>query len=79
MNSTISAPKSRHSWAFLVNTRRGTVIRRRPRSGAPSRNLYHYVVVACSKEAKAFGVRAGMRYDEARKLVPNLRVLVCNG
>lgn len=77
MNTLRSSTK--HTWAFLVHTKKGFTHRRGvPGRTAPKRNRYQYMVVACSKEARAFGVRAGMRYDEARKLIPDLRVLVCN-
>lgn len=70
---------TKHTWAFLVHTKKGFTHKRVTGRTAPKRNRYQYIVIACSKEAKAFGVRAGMRYDEARKLIPELRVLVCNG
>lgn len=38
--------------------------------------INHSVITACSKEAKKFGVQAGMRYKDARTLIPNLKVLV---
>lgn len=34
------------------------------------------IITACSKEAKIFGVKAGMRYEEAKLLLPELRVII---
>lgn len=69
--------QTKHSWAFLVNTRR-SLRKRASITAAPTRNRYQYMIIACSKEAKALGVRVGMRYDEAKALIPDLRVMVCN-
>lgn len=52
-------------WAFASNNRRRT------RKAA--------IITACSKQAKQAGVRAGMAYEEARQLLPELRVLVYKG
>ncbi len=37
------------------------------------------VIMSCSREAKILGVRAGMRYDDAKTLVPDMRILVIGG
>lgn len=58
-------------WAFAKD-KRGTPGRRR-------RKLINYrncIITACSKEAKRWGVRAGMRYEEAKSLLPEMRILV---
>lgn len=34
------------------------------------------IITACSKEAKRFGIRAGMRYEEAKQLMPEMRILI---
>lgn len=78
-NTYIPTSQTAHSWAFLVNTRRSLLHKRKAGKTPPQRNRYQYMIIACSKEAKALGVRVGMRYDEARKLIPDLRVLICNG
>lgn len=52
-------------WAFASNHRRHT------RKAA--------IITACSRQAKAAGIRAGMAYEEARQLLPELRVLVYKG
>lgn len=78
-NTCTSTLQTAHSWAFLVNTRRSLLHKRKSSKTPPQRNRYQYMIIACSKEAKALGVRVGMRYDEAKALIPDLRVLVCNG
>jgi nucleotidyltransferase/DNA polymerase involved in DNA repair len=63
------------AWAFAVDKRPATRGRRR-------RKLMDYrncIITACSKEAKLWGIRAGMRYEEAKLLLPDLRVLVIGG
>ena len=44
----------------------------------PRRNLDRYHITSCSRQAKAYGVKAGMTYGEAKKLVPGMRVIICN-
>lgn len=72
-----SATDPRQYWAFAIDTvsssRRGRRI-----SGTPRRYLQRYAITACSPKAKQMGVQAGMRFSEARKLVPGLRVIVTN-
>ncbi len=34
------------------------------------------IITSCSREAKILGIRVGMRYEEAKLLLPELRVLV---
>ncbi len=53
------------AWAFASNSRR------RIRKAS--------VITACSKQAKDLGIRAGMGYEEAKRLLPELRVLVYRG
>lgn len=38
--------------------------------------INHSVITACSKEAKALGIQAGMHYEDARALLPELKVFV---
>lgn len=57
--------QTNNAWAFAANKRR--------------RTYKSSVITACSKEAKALGIRAGMRYEEAKTLLPELRVLVYRG
>lgn len=39
-------------------------------------NINKSIITACSKEAKVLGIQAGMRYEDARAVLPELRVLV---
>lgn len=55
----------KNAWAFAAGKRR--------------RTYKSSVITACSKEAKALGIRAGMHYEEAKQLLPELRVLVYRG
>lgn len=71
MNMT-TREQLKKTWAFAVD-RRGAVRRRGRRS---FKDLRHCIITACSKEAKALGVRAGMRYEEAKMLVPDMKILV---
>lgn len=73
-----NAIDSKQLWAFAIDINRPVSSKRRRRLPAPQRNLQHYVVTACSPLAKTFGVKAGMRFSEAKALVPNVRVIVCN-
>lgn len=34
------------------------------------------VITACSAQAKAFGIQIGMHYDDAKALVPEMRILL---
>ena len=60
----------KRSWAFAVDpsTKRRKAFR----------DINRCVITAVSREAKAFGVRAGMAAAEARLLMPELKVFVCN-
>lgn len=63
-----SKEQLKRSWAFAAY---------RKRLGRRSlRSINHSIITACSKEAKALGVRVGMRYEDARALLPELRILV---
>lgn len=54
-----------NAWAFAASKRR--------------RTYKSSVITACSKQAKILGIRAGMHYEEAKLLLPELRVLVYRG
>lgn len=66
----------KHFWAFARDDM-PPAKRYRP-SLKPRSNLDRYIITACSKQAKAFGVKVGMRYSEARQLVPSIRVIIIN-
>lgn len=61
----------RKAWAFAVDNR-GRVTRRKHSAS----DLKHYVINSCSAEAKLIGIRIGMRYEEAKLLFPEVRVLL---
>lgn len=63
----------KNTWAFAVDES-NFVLRRRQLA-----DLRDYVISSCSKEAKRLGVRAGMRYSEAKALIPDMRILVIGG
>lgn len=75
MNITTSI-KDKYFWAFAVDSE--PPARRYVPSTRPKKNLQRYRITACSQQAKAYGVRIGMTYREAKKLVPNMRVIVYN-
>jgi nucleotidyltransferase/DNA polymerase involved in DNA repair len=62
----------KHSWAFAIDQRNSTKAKVR-RSLADYKSCF---ITACSKEAKALGIRAGMRYEEAKLRLPELKILV---
>lgn len=67
-------------WAFAVDATKP--VRQTPgrakRLTIPKYKLHRYYVTVCSPKLKEFGVRAGMRYDEAKRLVPGMKVFVYN-
>ena len=71
LNLTIASQQEiKRSWAFAIDP-----VKPRRKS---LRNVNRCVITAVSREAKAFGVRAGMVAAEARLLMPELKVFVCN-
>ena len=58
----------KNAWAFAVSP-----ARRKQRS---MKTLNQAVITSCSREAKLLGIRAGMRYEEAKERLPELRILV---
>lgn len=67
---TTTNEQLKHCWAFAIDTKKARSKR--------ARSMKSCVINACSHEAKLLGVRAGMLYEEARLLIPGLRVIVCN-
>ncbi len=61
-------------WAFAIDKSQAQIKVRSKRL----RDKRDCVITACSKEARALGIKAGMRYEEAKLLIPELRVMVCN-
>ena len=66
--NTLSKEQIKKAWAFAAYKKH---LGRRS-----LRSINQSVITACSKEAKALGVQAGMRYEDARALMPELRILV---
>jgi uncharacterized protein YunC (DUF1805 family) len=60
------------AWAFASDVR-GHAKRRRVKT---PRNLRYCVITSCSQQAKALGIRVGMRYLDAVALVPDMKILV---
>lgn len=58
------------SWAFAIDTS--------GRKRKAMRNINHCVITAVSREARSLGIRVGMAIVEARLLLPELKVSVCN-
>ena len=75
-----AAADDRLLWAFAVDATRP--VREKPsrakRSTIPKYKLHRYYVTVCSPRLRQLGVRAGMRYDEAKRLVPSMRIFVYN-
>ncbi len=61
------------TWAFAIDNRRYGAKRKQ------LADLRDCLITACSKEAKALGVRAGMRYEEAKAIIPSMRIMVIGG
>ena len=74
--SLIRAIDQKYFWAFARDITPPSK-RYRP-SLTPRRNLNRYYITSCSVQAKQFGVKVGMTYQEAVKLIPRIRVIVCN-
>lgn len=73
---TSKAVNEKLYWAFAVDATPPS--KRYIPSTLPKRNLHRYIITSCSQQAKAMGVRTGMRYSEAKALVPKMRVIVYN-
>jgi hypothetical protein len=56
-----------HAWAFAAHPKV---------PGRPS--LRRSVITACSRQAKLLGVRAGMHYEDAKSILPELKVFMYN-
>ena len=82
LDMNLSAPiNTKNLWAFAVDINRQQSVFKKPRKNInreKARGLSACVISAVSREARAYGVRAGMRYTEAKKLIPELRILICN-
>lgn len=54
-----------HAWAFAAQPKR-----------PGRRSLKRSVITACSRQAKLLGVRAGMHYEDAKLVLPELKVFL---
>jgi hypothetical protein len=69
--NTFNQEEIKNSWAFAVcpsTPRRGKLLSRSARNNA--------YISACSRQARLLGVREGMRYNEAKEILPEMKVLV---
>lgn len=58
------------AWAFAVNPYR-------PRHRKVGSGAYRAAkITSCSKQARQLGIREGMYYQEAKQLVPEIKILV---
>ncbi|HSX32383.1 MAG TPA: hypothetical protein VLF43_03910 [Candidatus Saccharimonadales bacterium] len=62
----------KQTWAFAKLAPKNKTYKRRP----PTR---YSIITSCSRQAKLLGVHAGMRYHEAKLLVPGIKILVIGG
>lgn len=76
MQMNLTTSNDKYFWAFARDEQ--PPVKRYIPSTKPKRNLDRYRITACSQQAKAFGVRVGMSYRQAKALVPNMRVIVFN-
>ncbi len=67
-------------WAFAVDATKPMEISksRTKRETKPKYKLHRYLVTACSPRLREFGVRSGMTYGEAKRLVPDMHIFVYN-
>lgn len=72
--NVITRDQTKRIWAFAMDKNHGSG--RRNRLHHSGRHLNHSVITAVSKEAKILGIRAGMHSEDARALLPDLKVLV---
>lgn len=66
--NTATKDDVKKAWAFAASP-----VRRKRRS---MQTINQAIITSVSKEAKNLGIKAGMRYEEAKLLLPELRVLV---
>jgi nucleotidyltransferase/DNA polymerase involved in DNA repair len=74
--SLTTATDQKYFWAFARDN--NPPGKRYRLTTQPHSNLGRYIITSCSKQAKAYGVKMGMTYREAVKLIPGIRVIICN-
>jgi hypothetical protein len=67
-------------WAFAVDKNKPVQNNksRSRRASKPKYKLNQYYVTVCSPRLKQFGVKAGMSYGDAKRLVPDMHIFVYN-
>jgi len=80
MNDSIEQTEEKLLWAFGVDATKPLRTRgyRSHRATQPKYKLHRYYVTACSPRLRQYGVKAGMRFDEAKALAPKMRMFVYN-
>lgn len=63
------------AWAFAVDQSRAGL---RRHNNSLGRDFQSVVITSASKEARIQGVQTGMNYQEAKSLIPDLKILVVN-
>ena len=66
--NTATKDEIKHAWAFAVSPVKRKRISMQVRNKA--------IITSVSREAKNFGIQAGMKYEEAKERLPELRILV---
>jgi nucleotidyltransferase/DNA polymerase involved in DNA repair len=71
--------ETENAWAFAMDKRSGISYQpkkqKEVRKRRSAEDYRTYVIIACSKQAKALGVQVGMRYHDALQLVPGMRIM----
>lgn len=65
-------------WAFALDDSIDRKAKKRRLTRPPKRNLNNYRIISLSPKLKELGVRAGMLYGDAKKIMPEMRILICN-
>lgn len=80
LNLDLKVPvNAKNAWAFAVDiTRRQNVFKPRKPKPGEGFSFANCVISSTSHEARKYGVQVGMNYLEAKKLLPDLRILISN-
>lgn len=68
--NTLSKQQVQNCWAFATDQKRARYKK--------LRSYRRCIITACSKEAKILGIKTGMKYNDAKLLIPDLKVMICN-
>lgn len=72
LRMNLSTDQLKNCWAFAANRQRPGKRFFRHRGPVHERAI----ITACSREARLLGIKAGMKYEEAKARIPELKVLV---